>query len=123
MESAETFFIACSCAISNKSCKSMRFQLCGCAIPEYDRRPGGQCDMTNSFSRRDFFALAAAAFTLPASAFSQEATSQQQPARGQGQAQGRGQGRGQQPPGPPLELPFEATGRKRVWHDPVDHQC
>ncbi len=76
--------------------------------------------MTDSFSRRDFFAFAAAAITLPASVFSQEAAPQQ-PARGQGQ--GRGQGRGQQPPAPPLELPFEATGWKCVWLDHLDYQC
>ena len=44
--------------------------------------------MTNSFSRRDFFTFAAAAFTLPASAFSQEAATQQ---AGRGQGQGPGQ--------------------------------
>jgi hypothetical protein len=77
--------------------------------------------MTDSFSRRNFFTLAAAALTLPASVFSQEATPQQ-PGRG-GQAQGRGQGRGQQPPAPPLELPFEATGWKCVWLDHLDYQC
>jgi catechol 2,3-dioxygenase-like lactoylglutathione lyase family enzyme len=63
--------------------------------------------MTNSFSRRDFFAFATAALTLPASVFSQA----------------RGQGRGQQPPAPPLELPFEATGWKCVWLDHLDYQC
>src|SRR6185295_2825731 len=78
--------------------------------------------MTNSFSRRDFIALAAGAFALPASAFSQEAAPQT-PARGGQAAQGRGQGRGQQPPAPPLELPFEATGWKCVWLDHLDYQC
>src|SRR5262245_25637895 len=73
--------------------------------------------MTSSFSRRDFFAFAAASLALPASVFSQETA----PARGQGQ--GRGQGRGQQPPAPPLELPFEATGWKTVWLDHLDYQC
>ena len=40
--------------------------------------------MTNSFSRRDFFTFAAAALTLPASAFSQEAATQQAGSRGTG---------------------------------------
>ena len=76
--------------------------------------------MTNSFSRRDFFAFAAASLALPASVFSQAAAPQQP---GRGQAQGRGQGRGDQPPAPPLELPFEATGWKCVWLDHLDYQC
>jgi predicted enzyme related to lactoylglutathione lyase len=88
-------------------------------IGGYDRR---RSHMKSSFSRRDFFAFAAAAITLPASAFSQGAAPQQ-PAAGQGQAQGRGQGRGQQPPAPPLELPFEATNWKCVWLDHLDYQC
>src|SRR5262245_42462864 len=74
--------------------------------------------MTSPFSRRDYFEFAAGALMLPASVFSQEA-SPQQTDRGQG----RGQGRGNQPPAPPLELPFEATGWKTVWLDHLDYQC